>query len=168
MSCEGLLGVDSGKSVICCPWAGHAGPSGGHEAHRWWLAQSSKVPGNGCCCRGPGVLRDGPVPCLPPPPACLTHTCLPSATVFPVSGRGWSLGLWIRERCPLLDLHAGSSCFSRVRLFANPWTVACQAPLSMGFSSQEYWSGCRDLLQGIFPTQGLNPHLLHCRQILYT
>ena len=30
---------------------------------------------------------------------------------------------------------------SHVRLFATPWTVACQAPLSMGFSRQEYWSG---------------------------
>ena len=29
----------------------------------------------------------------------------------------------------------------RVRLFATPWTVAYQAPLSMGFSKQEYWSG---------------------------
>ena len=33
------------------------------------------------------------------------------------------------------------SCFSHVRLFATQWTVACQAPLSMGFSRQEYWSG---------------------------
>ena len=31
--------------------------------------------------------------------------------------------------------------FSRVRLFATPWTVAFKAPLSMGFSRQEYWSG---------------------------
>ena len=31
--------------------------------------------------------------------------------------------------------------FSRVRLFATPWTAACQAPPSMGFSRQEYWSG---------------------------
>ena len=30
---------------------------------------------------------------------------------------------------------------SRVRLFATPWTVAYQAPLSMGFSRQECWSG---------------------------
>ena len=29
---------------------------------------------------------------------------------------------------------------SCVRLFVSPWTVACQAPLSMGFSRQEYWS----------------------------
>ena len=31
--------------------------------------------------------------------------------------------------------------FSHVRLCVTPWTVACQAPLSMGFSRQEYWSG---------------------------
>ena len=40
------------------------------------------------------------------------------------------------------------------------WTVASQAPLSMGFSRQEYWSG-HFLLQGIFSTQGSNPCLLH-------
>jgi len=36
------------------------------------------------------------------------------------------------------------------------WTVACQAPLTVEFSRQEYWSGRHALLQGIFPTQGLN------------
>ena len=45
--------------------------------------------------------------------------------------------------------------------------IACQAPLSLGFSRQEYWSGLPCLLQGIFPTQRLNPDLPHCRQILY-
>ena len=30
---------------------------------------------------------------------------------------------------------------SRVQLFATPWTIAYQAPLSMGFSRQEYWTG---------------------------
>ena len=35
----------------------------------------------------------------------------------------------------------GLSVFSRVRLFATLWTVAHQAPLSMAFSRQEYWSG---------------------------
>ena len=33
------------------------------------------------------------------------------------------------------------SHFSRVQLFVTPWTVARQAPLSMGFSKQECWSG---------------------------
>ena len=52
------------------------------------------------------------------------------------------------------------SCFSCVPLFATPWTVAPQAPLSMWFSRQEYWSGFHFLLQGIFPTQGSNPCFL--------
>ena len=45
---------------------------------------------------------------------------------------------------------------SRVRLLATSWTAAHQAPLSMGFSSQEYWSGLLFPSQGIFLTQGLN------------
>ena len=49
------------------------------------------------------------------------------------------------------------SCFSHVQLFAAPWTVAHQAPLSLGFSRQEYWSGLCALLWGIFLTQGSNP-----------
>ena len=36
---------------------------------------------------------------------------------------------------------SGCAVFSRVRVFSTPWTAACQAPLSMGFSRQEYWSG---------------------------
>ena len=48
-----------------------------------------------------------------------------------------------------------------------PWTAARQAPPSMRFSRQGNWSGLHFLLQGIFPTQGLNPGLLHCRWILY-
>ena len=122
--------------------------------------------------------------------------------------------------------------FSHVQVFVTLWSVAHQAPLSMGFSRQEYWSGwlfppppgdlpdpgieplsltspavaggvsntsatkvkvarssptlrphviyspwdsphqnigvgSLSLLQGIFPTQGSNPGLPHCRQILY-
>ena len=51
--------------------------------------------------------------------------------------------------------------------FETPWTIAHQAPLSMGFSRQEHCSDCHALLQGIFPTQGSNPGLLYYRQILY-
>ena len=49
---------------------------------------------------------------------------------------------------------------SCVQLFVTPWTVAHQAPLSMRFSRQEYWSGLHALLLGIFLTQGLNSRLL--------
>ena len=41
---------------------------------------------------------------------------------------------------------------SHGRLFVTPWMVAHQAPLSMGFSRQEYWSGLHCLLQGVFLT----------------
>ena len=43
------------------------------------------------------------------------------------------------------------SCFSHVPLFATLWTVACQAPLSMGFSRQEYWGGLPYPLKGDLP-----------------
>ena len=52
------------------------------------------------------------------------------------------------------------SCFSHVLLFVTPRTVAWQAPLSMGFSKQEYWSRLLFPTQGIFPTQGSNSLLL--------
>ena len=45
--------------------------------------------------------------------------------------------------------------------FAIPWTVACQASLTMGFPSQEYWSRWPFPSPGIFPTQGLNSYFLH-------
>ena len=46
------------------------------------------------------------------------------------------------------------SYFSHIRLFATPWTVAHQAPLSMGFPRQEYWNGLPFRAPGIFLTQG--------------
>ena len=52
------------------------------------------------------------------------------------------------------------SCFSRVRLFETLWAVAHQAPLSIGFSGKNTGVCCHALLQGIFPAQGLNLHLL--------
>ena len=59
------------------------------------------------------------------------------------------------------------SCFIHVQLFVTPWTVTCQAPLTMGFSRQEDWSGLPYPPPGDLPDPGSNPHLLHCRQILY-
>ena len=44
---------------------------------------------------------------------------------------------------------------SRVRLFETPWTVAHQAPLSMGFSRQEYWNGLPFPPPGILPGSGM-------------
>ena len=44
---------------------------------------------------------------------------------------------------------------SHVQLFSIPWTVALQAPLSMGFSRQEYWSGVPFLLPGDLSDPGI-------------
>ena len=46
---------------------------------------------------------------------------------------------------------------SRVQLFATPWTIAYQAPLSMGFSRQEYWSGLPFPSPGDLPDPGIKP-----------
>ena len=47
------------------------------------------------------------------------------------------------------------SHFSSVHLFAIPWTVACQAPLSLGFSRQEYWSELPCPPTGDLPDPGI-------------
>ena len=49
------------------------------------------------------------------------------------------------------------SCFSCVQLFATPWTAAYQAPLSMGFSRQEYWSVLPFPSPEDLPHPGLKP-----------
>ena len=49
------------------------------------------------------------------------------------------------------------SHFCRVQLFAILWTVARQAPLSMGFPSQEYWSGLPFPPPGDLPDPGIEP-----------
>ena len=49
------------------------------------------------------------------------------------------------------------SCFSHVWFFETLWTVACQAPLSMGFSRQEYWSRLPCPPPGDLPHPGIKP-----------
>ena len=49
----------------------------------------------------------------------------------------------------------------------TPWTTACQAPLSIGFSRQEYWSGLPSASPGDLPDPGIKPNHLHYKQILH-
>ena len=49
------------------------------------------------------------------------------------------------------------SHFSHVQLFETLWTVACQAPLSMRFSRQEYWSGLPCAPPEDLPDPGIKP-----------
>ena len=55
-----------------------------------------------------------------------------------------------------MQSHDGGLVAKSCLALATPWTIACQAPLSMGFSRLEYWSGCHFLLQRIFQTQESN------------
>ena len=56
---------------------------------------------------------------------------------------------------------------SHVWLFATPWTITHQAPLSLELSRQEYWSRLPFPSPGIFPSQGPNLGHLHCHKIIY-
>ena len=75
---------------------------------------------------------------------------------------------WIKE----LNRHLSKEdtvkvkSLSHVRLFATPWSIVHQSPLSIGFSRQEYCSGLPFPSPEIFPTQGSNPGLPHCGQML--
>ena len=62
------------------------------------------------------------------------------------------------------------SGFSRVGLFGTLWLQPARLLCPWDSPGKNTGVGCYALLQGIFPTQGLNPwllHLLHCRQIIY-
>ena len=62
----------------------------------------------------------------------------PSPSPFPFGNHGGGL---VTKSCPTL---------------VTPWTVACQAPLSMGFSRQEYWSGLPFPSPGDLPDPGIS------------
>ena len=98
-----------------------------------------KNTGVGCHTLLQGIfLTQGLNPCL----LCLLHWqvgCLPLAP----PGK------------PHRDLIVKS--LSRVWLFATPWTVTYQVPLSMGFSRQEYWSGLSCPPPGDLPDPGIEP-----------
>ena len=67
----------------------------------------------------------------------------------------------LRTQKATLLLRARAQSLSRVQLSVTSWTVACQAPLSMGFPRQEYWSGLPFPSPGILLTQGWKLCLLN-------
>ena len=80
----------------------------------------------------------------------------------PIALHSWKYQPSFIYACPSTP-EIGPQCFHAkllqlFQLCATLWTVACQVPLSMGFSRQEYREvGCHALLQGTFLTQGSNP-----------
>ena len=57
------------------------------------------------------------------------------------------------------------SHFNCTQSFATPWTVACQAPLSLGFSRLEYWSGLSCPPPGDLPDPGIEPKSLTSHEL---
>ena len=66
--------------------------------------------------------------------------------------QGWC---WERWWCTPLRVTCVLSRFSHIQLFVTPWTIAHQAPLSMGFSRQEYWSRLPSSPPGDLPNPGI-------------
>ena len=91
------------------------------------------------------------LPLLPPPPtwdekcgfACSVHLC-------------WTFRSKTRKFLKRVHVCVLSR-FSHVQLFTTPRTVTCQAPLSMDFSRQEYWSGWLCSPSGNLPNPGIEP-----------
>ena len=67
---------------------------------------------------------------------------------------------WVKslsQEDPLEKVKVKVKSLSRVPLFVTPWTVAYQAPQSMGFSRQEYWSGLPFPSPWDLPNPGIKP-----------
>ena len=93
----------------------------------------------------------------------MNYVPLPPATKFITwDSDPYCLRMWLYLEIGGFGLVA-TSCLILVTL----WTVASRLLCPRGFLGKRTGMGCRFLLQGIFPTQELNPGLLHCRQILY-
>ena len=93
-----------------------------------------------------------------------------SATLCRARVQSFCHKLWLIYSCPCVHAYC---LFSHVRFCVTLWTLACQAPLSMGFTRQEYWSGLHAFLQEISSTWGCSRpkdqtqvFLCHCQKNL--
>ena len=129
--------------LFATPWtvAHQAPPSMGFSRQEYWSGLPFPSPG------------DLPNPGIEPRSPTLQADALTSEP----PGKTKDKGTKVKVKVKLL---------SRVRLFETPWTVAHQAPPSMGFSKQEYWSGLPFPSPGNLPDPVSNPGLPHSRQTL--
>ena len=83
------------------------------------------------CCQVTSVVSDSVQP----------HRWQPTRLTRPWDSPGKNTGVGCHFLLQCMKVESEVKSLSRVRLFATPWTAAHQAPPSMGFSRQEYWSG---------------------------
>ena len=133
--------ITLGVRVIQSHWQWHIK----HHVHYFNTAAAAAKSLQSCPTLGD--TRDGS------PPGSLVPGILQARTLEWVAISFSSAGKWKKVKVKLL---------SHVRLLATPWTAASQAPLSMGFSRQEYWSGA--------PLPSPDYILLYCNRfiILFT
>ena len=84
-----------------------------------------------CCCEVASVMFDSLRP----------HRQQPTRLPRPWDSPGKNTGVGCHFLLQCMKVKRKVKSLSHVWLFATPWTAAHQAPLSMGFSRQEYWSG---------------------------
>ena len=100
-----------------------------HIGHALWA--TGKITDGCCCCWVASVVSDSVRPHRPQPTRLPIPGILQARTLEWVAISFSNAGNWKVKVKSLI----------RVQLFATPWTAAHQAPPSMGFSRQEYWSG---------------------------
>ena len=116
--------------LLTTPWtAAYQAPlSLGFSRQEYWSGVPLPSPHTHCCSVA-SVVSDSVQPHRQQP------TRLPHPWGSP--GKNTGVGCHFLPQCRKMKVKS----LSRVRLLVTPWTAACQAPLSMGFSRQEYWSG---------------------------
>ena len=145
------MGVSSGCRTKCC--------RPGVLSIRSILSLAPEAARPRWRCRQGGLLLK---PCgkvaaglSPPADRQLSSPCV-AVSLSPYLSICRSLLQTPRGFCP--QWGKGSVCvLSHLRLFVTPWTVARQAPLSMGFLRQEYWSGLPFPSPGDLPSPGIKP-----------
>ena len=104
----------------------------------------------------PGEL---PNPGIEPGSPVLQANFLPSEPLAPLPRKRFLPPIFLFLKSSSLEKSSKHNVklLSRVQLFVTPWTVACQAPLSMGFPRQEHWSGLPFASPGDLPEPGIEP-----------
>ena len=92
---------------------------------------TAEPPGKPHCCYVASVVSDYVRP----------HRWQPTRLPHPWDSPGKNTGVGCHFLLQCMKVKRESEVASRVRLLATPWTAVHQAPPSMGFSRQEYWSG---------------------------
>ena len=97
----------------------------------------------------------------------LWKCCTQYASIFGKSSSGYRTQKYQFSFQSQRKLKVKVKSLSFVGLFAYPWTVAYQTPLSMGFSRQEHWIGLPFPSPGDLSDPGTEPGLPNCRKMLY-